>query len=200
MATIHLNREACASNGISLGEALLLLMYHCKEDLDKAQDLLIRSGYITAERDTLFQQTGWRLTNSGTTILHNVLTDSEVDDTMPSEQELQELAASLKAIFPTGKKLGTNNYWTEGVALIVKRLKLFFKKYGRNYTNDQIVAATREYVESFNGDYRFMRTLKYFILKEVRGADGTVESASDLLTRLDNAGQEDVDDWRDNVR
>ena len=79
---------------------------------------------------------------------------------------------------------------------------MFFKKYGADYTDEQIIQATKSYVESFNGDYRFMRVLKYFIFKEEKGADGMVESTSDLINRIDNAGQEDTENnnWMNAVR
>lgn len=73
------------------------------------------------------------------------------------------------------------------------KLKSFFKLYGRTYTEEEILDAARRYVDSFNGDYRFMRLLKYFIWKR----DNTEGEVSELATFIDNDGQEeDVgDDW-----
>lgn len=113
----------------------------------------------------------------------------------------KELAAELKTIFPPGKKEGTNRYWAEGVALIERRLKLFEKKYGL-YSPESILEAAKKYVEGFNGNYRFMRTLRYFIFREEIGVAGEVESKSDLLTYLENAGEEDGlrNDWTTELR
>ena len=108
--------------------------------------------------------------------------DSEIPD---STKKLMGLATELKNIFPKGRKEGTNFYWADGVALIVKRLKIFIKKYGDIYTEEQIIKAAKKYVESFNGDYRYMKLLKYFIFKE------EIESStSDLLTYIENAEEE----------
>lgn len=201
MAGICLNKEACRSNGITLGEALLLIAIHNGADLTQAQDSLVQKGFITADRDSLFQQIGWRLTRNGAQAIDNVIADAV--PTTGGDDRLLALAARLKELYPKGKKEGTSTYWAEGAVLIARRLKLFFKKYGKDYTDDQIVDATRGYVQSFNGDYQFMRTLKYFIFKEVKGAGGDIEGTSDLYNRIEHIGEEETDqgsDWRDSVR
>ena len=193
--TISLNKEACSSNGITLGEALLMLAIANKVDLKEAEQALIKKGYITADRDDLFQQIGWRLTNKGTEIIDSVVLDS--DKYQESKDRLNSLATKLKEIFPKGRKDGTNYYWADGVALIVRRLELFFKKYGNTYTDEQIIQATSKYVEGFNGNYTYMRLLKYFILKEKVGAAGEVEGDSELVSYIENANQTDSlkNDW-----
>lgn len=198
--TISLNKEACSSNGITLGEALLMLAIANKADLKEAEQALIKKGYITADRDDLFQQIGWRLTNKGTEIIDSVVLDS--DKHQEPKDRLNSLATKLKEIFPKGKKDGTNYYWAEGVALIVRRLKLFFKKYGNDFTDEQIIQATEKYVQGFNGNYQYMRLLKYFIFKEKVGAGGEVEGDSELISYIENAGQEENlrNDWTSTLR
>lgn len=197
--TISLNKEACSSNGITLGEALLMLAIANKADLKEAEQALINKGYITADRDDLFQQIGWRLTNKGTEIIDSVVLDS--DKHQEPKDRLNSLATKLKEIFPKGKKDGTNYYWADGVALIVRRLKLFFKKYGNTYTDEQIIQATEKYVQGFNGNYQYMRLLKYFIFKEKVGAGGEVEGDSELISYIENAGQEENlrNDWTSSI-
>ena len=197
--TICLSKEGCQKNNISLAEALLMLAIHNNADLDTAQKELIKKGYITANRDDLFQQIGWRLTNKGTEVIDSVIVDSDKEQE-PNDRLIQ-LATRLKEIFPKGKKDDTNYYWADGVALIVRRLKLFFKKYGNTYTDEQIIQATSKYVESFNGNYAYMRLLKYFILKEKVGAAGDVEGDSELISYIENAGQEENlrNDWTSTI-
>ena len=197
--TISLNKEACSSNGITLGEALLMLAIANKADLKEAEQALIKKGYITADRDDLFQQIGWRLTNKGTEIIDSVVLDS--DKHQEPKDRLNPLATKLKEIFPKGKKDGTNYYWAEGVALIVRRLKLFFKKYGNDFTDEQIIQATEKYVQGFNGNYQYMRLLKYFIFKEKVGVGGEVEGDSELISYIENAGQEENlrNDWTSSI-
>lgn len=216
---IHLSKEGCNSNNVSIGEALLLLSIHNNIDLDLAQKELIKKGYITANRNDLFQQVGWRLTNKGSEIIEAVIVDS--DKKGKSDDRLTHLATRLKGIFPKGKKDDTNYYWADGIALIVRRLKLFFKKYEASlndifskeawamttedynkFIDDRIIQATTKYVQGFNGDYRYMRLLKYFIFKEKVGATGEVEGDSELISYIENAGQEEDlrNDWTSTLR
>lgn len=199
MTTICLNKKAAQQNGITIDEALLMLVIHNKANLDMAERALVQKGFITAERNDLFQQTGWRLTNKGSQILDSVIMDS--DKQQEPQDRLILLAARLKEIFPKGKKDGTNYYWADGVALIVRRLKLFFKKYGNDFTDEQIIQATEKYVQGFNGNYQYMRLLKYFIFKEKIGAGGEVEGDSELISYIENAGQEENlrNDWTSSI-
>ena len=195
MTTICLNKKATQQNGITIDEALLMLVIHNKVNLESAEKALIQKGLITAERNDLFQQVGWRLTNKGTEVLDSVIMDS--DKEQEPQDRLIQLATRLKEIFPKGKKDGTNYYWTEGVALIVRRLKLFFRKYGNKFTDEQIIQAAEKYVQGFNGSYQYMRLLKYFIFKEKVGANGEVEGDSELINYIENANQTDSlkNDW-----
>ena len=200
MTTVCLNKKAAQQNGITIDEALLMLVIHNKANLERAEKTLIQKGLITAERNDLFQQVGWRLTNKGTEVLDYVIMDS--DKEQEPQDRLIQLATKLKETFPKGKKDGTNYYWADGVALIVRRLKLFFKKYGNTYTDEQIIQATSKYVEGFNGNYTYMRLLKYFIFKEKVGAAGEVEGDSELISYIENFGQEDTlsKDWNTELR
>ena len=200
MTTVCLNKKAAQQNGITIDEALLMLVIHNKADLEGAERALIQKGLITAERNDLFQQVGWRLTNKGTEVLDSVIMDS--DKEQEPQDRLIQLATKLKEIFPKGKKDGTNYYWADGVALIVRRLKLFFKKYGNKFTDEQIIQAAEKYVQGFNGNYQYMRLLKYFIFKEKVGANGEVEGDSELISYIENAGQEEDlrNDWATTLR
>ena len=200
MTTVCLNKKAALQNGITIDEALLMLVIHNKANLKIAEKALIQKGLITAERNELFQQTGWRLTNKGNEVLDSVIIDS--DKEQEPQDRLIQLATKLKEIFPKGKKDGTNYYWTEGVVLIVRRLKLFFKKYGNKFTDEQIIQAAEKYVQGFNGNYQYMRLLKYFIFKEKIGANSEVEGDSELISYIENAGQEESlnNDWTSTLK
>lgn len=200
MSTISLNKEVILQNNMSVDEVLLMLTIINKVNLKEAEKSLISKGFITAERDSSFQQIGWRVTKSGHDILNFIIIDS--DKHQNSQDSLTSLASKLKEIFPKGKKEGTNFYWAEGIALIIRRLKLFFKKYGNEFTDDQIISAAEKYVQGFNGDYRYMKLLKYFIFKEKLGVGGEVEGESELINYIENADQEDEinKDWDVTIR
>ena len=83
----------------------------------------------------------------------------------------------------------------------LSRSEVGIKKYGTTYTDEQILTAAKEYVASFNGDYRFMKLLKYFIFKEKVGANREIEPESELMTYIENAGQEDLNNgWLTEIR
>ncbi len=191
---VIISPEGCRRNNMDVPDILLLLKYSMSSNEEQSQKKLIEMGLITAERDQNYQPTGWRVTKKGLELLESVFVESDKED--KSMEELLEIAEGLKSIFPQGKKDGTSNYWAESKLLIVKRLKSFFKRYGSEYTKEQILEAARKYVEGFNGRYQYMRTLKYFIFRD-RNSLGEAEASSDLLTYIENAGQEQnlKDDW-----
>lgn len=198
--TISLNEESCKRNNITIAEALLLICYSNDVNIGTTEASLISKGYITAKRDENYNPIGWRVTNLGTETLNSSILDAE--KTPETENTLTNLAKQLKEVFPKGKKDGTNLYWAEGVALIVRRLKLFFKKYGDIYSNEDIVKAAQNYIKSFNGNYQYMKVLKYFIFKEKLGANREVEGESELINYIENADQEENlrNDWTSTLR
>ena len=104
-------------------------------------------------------------------------------------------------MFPKGIKEGTNSRWVDGLALVSKRLKQFVQKYGE-FTEEEIVDATKRYVDSFNGNYTKMRTLRYFIWADKRNpSTGEVEYTSDLLSFLEDTEDENITaDWEVKLR
>lgn len=189
-----IDSDACLNNGTCIGEVLLLYEYALKISPESMKQSLIDKGYITSAGNLFDRYTA---TDKAVKLLDNVLADSSVDD----DTKITELATKLKELYPKGKKEGTNQFWTDGVSIIVKRLKIFYKKYGF-YDNDIIIKATENYIKSFNGDYRFMKTLKYFLWSEKVNKAGEVEPTSDLLTYIENAGEIDElsDDWLNELK
>ena len=189
-----IDSDACLKNGTCIGEVLLLYEYALKISPESMKQSLIDKGYITSAGNLFDRYTA---TDKAVKLLDNVLADSSVDD----DTKITELATKLKELYPKGKKEGTNQFWADGVSIIVKRLKIFYKKYGF-YDNDTIIKATENYIKSFNGDYRFMKTLKYFLWSEKVNKAGEVEPTSDLLTYIENAGEIDElsDDWLNELK
>ena len=109
------------------------------------------------------------------------------------------VANKMRELFPEGRKPGTTYYWRDSTPIIAKKLKTVVEKFNTQFTEEQALDATRRYVESFNGDYRFMQLLKYFILKTDRA---TGDIRSDFLSLLQNPDAEDSlnDNWLNEVR
>lgn len=155
----------------------------------------------------------YKVTMHWSEVLDEILSDSS-GSIEKTDEELLELAKKMREAYPQGKmqdRYGriTPYYYRCNNGEVVKKLKKFFTIFG-NYSDEEILEATKRYVSSFQGNYTGMRLIKYFILKDdVRpGEDGNhVEQISDLATFLENreSGEEEVEvnnasEWMMNVR
>lgn len=199
-----IDENLCKEHGLDLPSVLAILLVKSNTDIPKLLTELVDKQVLVKE-EGLFEG-GYLVTQRWDDVLSNLLLDSEQQNPKKNEERLEALAKSLMEAFPQGRKQNTNTYWRGNIKDTKLRLKKFFKLYGDKYTDEQIVQAAKRYVESFNGDYRFMRVLKYFIWKDDRKinseGDGYIEEVSDLATLLENAGQEEInnDSWMDSVR
>ena len=190
---ININEEICKKYGLDVSEVLAVLLIKTCNDIPKLFSILEEKEIVV--RDLL---QGYMVTQRWDDVVSTILLDSDVK--APSPDRLENLATQLMEIFPKQKKLGTCHYFRGNRKDIILRLKKFFKLYGK-YTDEQIVTAAKKYVESFNGDYSYMRILKYFIWKdEVKinsEGDRYVDEVSDLANWIENAGQEEDlrNDW-----
>ena len=134
--------------------------------------------------------------------LSSVLLDSDKD--RQPQDRIELLASQMMELFPALKKAGSSQYFRGNRKDITLRLKKFFKLYGNRFSNSQILEATKKYVESFNGNYTYMRVLKYFIWKDERRTDsegvGYIDEVSDLASYIENDGKEFNKEWTANIR
>lgn len=199
-----IDENLCKECGLDLPSVLAILLVKLNTDIPKLLTKLVDEQVLVKEGGLI--EDSYLVTQRWDDVLSNLLLDSEQQNPKKNEEHLEALAKSLMEVFPQGRKQNTNTYWRGNIKDTKLRLKKFFKLYGNKYTDEQIVQAAKRYVESFNGDYRFMRVLKYFIWKDDRKinseGDSYIEEVSDLATLLENAGQEEInnDSWRDNVR
>lgn len=126
------------------------------------------------------------LTDAGVNLINKVIYDSDED--IPGEEELLQLATDLQQLFPKGKKPGTIQYWRGSQKEIFVKLQGFYKRYGRAFSSEEIINATRRYVDSFNGNYGYMQLLKYFIWKDKDNG----EKISELASGLENYSEDEV--------
>ena len=87
------------------------------------------------------------------------------------------LAASLRELWPAGEKDGKYP-WRDSVTNLTKRLKLLWetRQLGERSIEECLTAA-RRYLNQFQSNVKYMKTLKYFILRtddKVMGKDGRV--------------------------
>lgn len=191
MTDIHINDALLEKYSLTLEEALFLIL--C--DLPVTQDMI----ESLQERGLLIEES---LSPKGESLVADLLNDTKRFPS--SDARIERLAERLMEVFPKGKKEGTPYYWKGNKKEIKDKLKKFFVYFGNSYTDDQIVQAARMYVASFNGDYRFMRLLKYFIWKNdiKRDAESaSVEQVSELASYIENSGQESSlgNNWMDQL-
>lgn len=131
------------------------------------------------------------LNSTGEFVVEGIMASSDTTN-IPSDR-FTDLANKLRELFPSGKKPGYAYTWRDSTSCIADRLKKFTLKYG-NYSDEAIIEATKKYVSSFNGDYKFMQLLKYFIWKnKITGEEmqngrlvGEVEKQSQLAAYLED--------------
>lgn len=191
MNNFSMTTETLRRNNLSPAEIITLLMIANDVDYVATLNVLHTKSYVN------YHNGKYTLMEKGQQAIDTINFESAV----PVKERCNQvsLARQLKDLFPKGKKPGTNQYWAEGEAVIAKRLHKFYDKYGK-FDDNSIINATKKYIEGFNGDYRFMRTLKYFIYAEKINSAGEQESTSDLLTYIENAEEENFNTSFDEMR
>lgn len=192
---ISISEEILSKWNLTLQEFLFLLFNIKEGDTEECITSLVNKGWAARN---LYDQTKIVISNNRKDDVATILVDSEKVDT---KLEFEDLADKLREIFPKGKKPGTTYMWRDTTAVIAKKLKILVTKYNCKFTEEQAIKATQAYVSSFNGNYKYMQLLKYFILKTPTNASGDVELRSDFMSYIDNAGQEDQlrEDWMSNM-
>lgn len=181
---LAINEKILAENNLTLNEYLFLLFNARGGDVHECIASLIAKGWAGAD---LFDDTKIVLSDNTKENVFNVLVDS--DKLVENKQDdFETIANKLREIFPKGNKAGTNYNWRGSTAEIARKLKNLVVKYGCKFTEEEAIEATKAYVASFNGDYKYMKLLKYFLLKTPRNNNGDVEIESDFMTYLENKG------------
>ena len=203
---ITIDESVCLKHKMTLSECLLALALRSAKENDIHNML---------NREILVRKSGhYLVTQHWSDELDEILAESS-STIEKTDEELLALAQKMRELYPQGRMIDmrtgkpTAYYFRCNNSEVIKKLKTFFARYG-NYSDENILDATRRYVASFRGNYqqRGFRIIKYFIFKDdvKQGPDGNyVESLSPLLDFLDNKESEQEedntsDDWLMNVR
>lgn len=163
-------------------------------DIQRGNDNLVAKGI--ADRN-IYDKTKIVLSDNTKNMVSSIIVDSD-KETINREEEFLDVAQSLRELYPKGKKPGTTYMWKDSNTIIAQKLKTLVVKFGYKFTKEQAIEATRRYIESFRGDYRYMQLLKYFILKTDRS---TGEIRSDFMSYIDNENQGEVNsNWLSEIR
>ena len=172
-----------SKHNLSMDDYVLLLYLTKGRDIEEHLNSLLERGWV--EKSLFNKSKKVLLTLKTKELISDILLDSD-RAVNGQENDFDELANQLRELFPKGNKAGTNYNWRGSTAEIARKLKNLVVKYGCRFTNEEAIAATKAYVASFNGDYKYMKLLKYFLLKTPRNNNGDVEIESDFMTYLEN--------------
>lgn len=190
--------------GLSFEEFLCLVISYIELDIDTTKECLALKGYGCVRNDkglTLILSD--RQKKDIETIIENRVDKKFIGSGRTMEQ-LKALADRMRNIYPEGYKYvdGRKYAWRDSTAVVAKRLESWFKKYPNTHTDEQIVEATKHYVESFNGNYSMMKVLVYFIMKNENRNGDTMETSL-LKSEIENGGADtgEIDfDWTGEFR
>lgn len=196
---VQIDEEISLKKGLSAQEVMIALAVRSGE-FEKDLDNLVA-------REILVKKEGkYLLTQHWNEVVDEILCDSM--DNVQDDKRLLDLAVKMRACFPEGKMPGTPYYYRCNNGEVIKKMKKFFVQYG-DYPDDEVVNACKRFVASFNGNYRYLPLIKYFIFKfkDERDEDGNVHRVehSPLADYLENKEEEGVevnnsDDWMMNTR
>ena len=196
--TITIDEEVCKNWGLTMSEVLALTLVKTGVDVPVLFASLEDKKALVKD---MFNK--YLVTLGYDEKVASVLLDSDKD--RQPQDRIESLAAKMMELFPSGKKQGTSQYYRGNRKDITLRLKKFFKLYGNRFTDKQILEATDKYVKAFNGNYSYMRVLKYFIWKDEKKLDsegiGYISEVSDLASYIENESGVSVDtDWTSSLK
>lgn len=192
---ISVSEEVLKKYGLSLNEFLLLYLCSRETDINNVANSLVekrladkslKEEFVVVVSDNIKELIATILVDSAKVVLNK-------------NSDFMELADKMREIFPAGRKPDTTYYWRDSTQLIARKLSTLVTKFDISFTEEEALTATRRYVESFNGDYRFMQLLKYFILKTDKN---TGEIKSEFMSLLQNPEEQETlnNNWLNEIR
>lgn len=169
----YLVREGVTPNGLFILHATHNgYMYPNYVNFKHEQYRLSLSGYLVeVKSESTTYNTIYKITDKGLHLLRestNIV--AKMKPAKKSEVPFSEWETKIQEyneIFPKGKKDGASISFRTNPKDLFDRFKWFFKEYPE-YTWDDVLTATKKYVEAFevSQDYKYLQTSKYFIKKE----------------------------------
>ena len=193
---ITIDEEVCKKYGMTMSELLMIVLVKLGVNILELGEQMASVKMIVPD-DTVNGK--YVVTQRWNDVAESIILDS--DEYKQPIDRLEQLVIKLQKIFPEGKKEGTSQYWRGNKREISLRLKKFFKLYDNTYTDEQILDAAKNYVSNFNGQYNYMRILKYFIWKDEKKLheDGEIRiiEVSELANYIENADSTNdlKDEW-----
>lgn len=179
----YLKLHNIRGNTLSIEEVLACLIVIIGKNPNDIVSFLKERGIILEDPDkegTYYVHSEYRI------LIQKILLQS--DKSVPKPSELSSLVDALQELFPKERKCDANGVpkWSYrgNKRDINERLQKFYSLYGKQWSQEQIIEATRRYVERYKDDKSYMKILQYFIFKTGEG--------SQLATELEGLDIDDV--------
>lgn len=185
---VVLDEKVCLKKKLTMQEALIACAMSMKDFKTTFKNMINRG---------IIDTTGSSLTPEWEKVITTLLSSED--------ERLINLATQMRECYPKGKIPGTAFYYRCNVKEIVFKLKKFFEVYG-DYTDEQVIKATKKFVASYRGNYDKFPLLKYFISKNKKVMDeegeNHINEVSELASTLENMDDdedipevENAEDW-----
>ena len=193
-----IDTEILEREGIGLDETLYLLSVYKKKPINfnTIQKVKVENKILKFEnpKDPV------KITPKGQTLIESILAKSKIHISSNNLERYRVLADKMREVYPKGLKPGTNYQWRDSTAIIADRLMKLVAKHNIEFTDEEAVEATKRYIASFNGNYKYMQILKYFISKQKPIEGAPAEQNSQFLSFLQNEeGIIENQDWTANL-
>lgn len=195
---ITIDEKQCLKHHLTIDEVLIVLALRNNKNCAGVFENLIKRGVLVYEDGKYLINQQW-----SDEIDAILMSSSEAVD----EKRLSSLAQKMRELYPKGKMPGTAYFYRCNSREVALKLKKFFATYG-NYPDEKILDATKKYVASFQGNYRYLPLIKYFIMKNktITDEEGVnhISEVSPLADYLENKEDNNLvtasDDWLTTVR
>ena len=199
---ICIDTDKIEETGLNIAETMYLVSLYFKQKIELSTfKSLCNKGLIQYDFISRGYAENVKINQYGINTVEALVLNSEIQQLVPVENTTKDrfevLADKLRDLYPSGRKPGTAYQWRDSTKVIALRLKTLVRKFDADFTDEQAINATRKYVNSFNGNYKRMRLLKYFVLKSEKDADDNINIISELMSLIENEGQinEQREDW-----
>lgn len=187
---ITIDTNVLEKEHLTLQQFLVLLIAYKNENYKEIMDSLIESKI--AQKD-LFDPYSLVLSDNVRNDIARILVECD-KDVVNSGIDFDAIAVKMRDLYPKGYKPGTTYLWRDSVATIANKLKTLVSKYKFYFTEEEAIVATQEYLDTYKHDNKFMKLLRYFILKTDNDGVGNKQIKSDFMTIIENNRLKKEDD------
>lgn len=176
---LSIDTDVLRKYNLSLERFLIMLLAYFHVDYTHQTNELIKNEILYKD---LFSDGNLCCSGNTRKLIACILIESSPLLAEAPVKEFETLALQLMLLYPTGNKPDTTYPWCGSLQEIAQKLRVLVVEHHFLFTEAEARQATRQYVESFHGDFTYMKLLKYFLLR----TKGKGEISSDFMTIIEN--------------